>query len=73
MATNVELKKNPNENNANLIRRFGKQMREAGILPRVRGLRFFQRKLSSLAKKEKALKKIAKIKEIEYKKKMGKM
>lgn len=73
MAINVELEKNQNEPTNGLIRRFSRQVREAGILPRVRGLRFYERKASPFKKKEKALKRITKTAEIEKLKKLGRM
>lgn len=73
MATNVEIEKNPNENTTSLIRRFSRKVREAGILPRARGIRFFERKPSRFKKKEKALKRITKTAEIEKLKKLGLM
>jgi ribosomal protein S21 len=73
MATNVEITKNQNESNTNLIRRFSKQVRESGILNRVRGTRFFERKPSQFVKKSQALKRIKKTAEIEKLKKLGKL
>ncbi|MEX0933972.1 MAG: hypothetical protein WD003_01795 [Candidatus Paceibacterota bacterium] len=73
MAINVEVTKNQNENNTNLIRRFSKQVREAGILNRVRGVKFFERKASQFVKKSRALKRIQKTAEIERLKKLGKL
>ena len=43
MAENVEVAKNANESTANLIRRFTKRVQGAGIIPRVRGNRYFAR------------------------------
>lgn len=71
--TTVEVNKNPNENNVSLLRRFTRKVQESGILPRVKSIRYNQRELSKLKTKELTLKKIAKRKDIEKKKKMGKM
>ena len=50
---NVEVvKKNTNENDVNLIRRFTKKIRNSGILPRVRSIRYNNRKVSKLIKKK---------------------
>lgn len=73
MATNVEVNKNQNENSVNLIRRFTKRVQESGVLPKVRSIRYNERPLSKVAKKAKTLKSIAKKKEIEKLKKLGKM
>ena len=43
MAINVEVEKNSNESSANVIRRFTKRMQGAGIVPKVRGGRYFNR------------------------------
>ncbi|PCI29631.1 hypothetical protein COB55_01670 [Candidatus Wolfebacteria bacterium] len=55
MATNVEVTKNSSENNVNLIRRFSKRVRGAGILNRVRSLRFYERAKSPGMRKKKTL------------------
>lgn len=43
MAVNVEVEKNQSESTANLVRRFTKRMQGAGIVPKVRGLRYHKR------------------------------
>lgn len=43
MATNVQVEKNNNESTANLIRRFTKRVQGAGLIPRMRGHRYFTR------------------------------
>lgn len=53
---NVEVEKTNNESNANLIRRFTKRVQGAGVLPRVRGLRYSIRKPSRYVKKKRTLK-----------------
>lgn len=73
MAIVIEIKKNPNENNANTLRRFTRRVQESGILQKVKSKRYNQRVSSKLAQKNAALKKIAKRKEIERLKKLGKM
>lgn len=71
MTVNVEIIKNQKETNTNLIRRFSRQIREAGILPRARSIRFFERKASKFTKKESALKRMEKTAKIEKLKKLG--
>jgi len=55
---NVEVEKNSNENNVNVLRRFTKRVQGAGILSRVRSIRYSGRKQSKLAVKKRALKRI---------------
>lgn len=71
--TNVEVKKNANENALSLIRRFQKRVQESGILPRVRGIRYNVRPLSELKTKRAKIKKIENLAKYELAKKMGKV
>ncbi len=71
--TNIEIMKNPNENNANVIRRFQRKVQEAGIIHQVKGKRYNERKKSKLAEKASALMRMNKRKEIEKLKKLGKV
>lgn len=43
MAINIQVEKNPNESTSNLIRRFTKRLQNAGIVPKVRGGRYYER------------------------------
>jgi len=70
---NVEVEKNNNENNLSLLRRFTKRVQGAGILPRVRSIRYETRKLSAYKTKMKTLKAIKRRKEVENLIKLGKM
>lgn len=72
-ATNVEVVKNQNEANINLIRRFTKRVQGSGVLKHARKLRFYKRQESGLKKKGRALKRIVKQKERERLKKLGKI
>ncbi|OHA30960.1 MAG: hypothetical protein A3B11_01350 [Candidatus Taylorbacteria bacterium RIFCSPLOWO2_01_FULL_44_26] len=56
---NVEVTKNSGENGISLIRRFSRKVQGAGILPRVRGLRFNSRVQSAFKVKQRALKGIS--------------
>lgn len=71
--TNVEVKRNANENSANIVRRFQKRVQEAGILPKVRSLRYNQRELSPLKMKNGKMKKLDGQKEYDRLKKLGKL
>ena len=73
MATNVQIERNPNENNAVVIRKFTKRVQEAGILNRVRGIRYYERAASKYVQKKKALKTIGRRKEMEVQIKLGKV
>jgi len=56
MATNVQVKKKPNENSIALIKRFTKKVQNSGVLPKVRSLRYEDRKPSDYTKKKAKLK-----------------
>ena len=71
--TNVEVKKNANENGLSLIRRFQKRVQESGILPRVRSIRYSDRDPSTLRVKRTKLKKLKNAAKYEQDKKMGKV
>ncbi len=71
--TVIEVKKNPNENNSSILRRFSRRMQESGIIRKVKSARYNLRKESKLKVKKSALKKLSKRKEIEKLRKLGKM
>ena len=73
MATNIKIKKKENENNSNLLRRFTRRFQESGIGPKVKSLKFEERKPSSLIKKNAKIRKINKKAEIEELIKLGKI
>lgn len=73
MATNVEIERSSNENNTHAIRKFTRRVQDAGILNRVRGIRYYSRNESKYVQKKKALKSIGKRKEIETQIKLGKL
>ena len=65
--------KNPNENNASVLRRFSRRVSESGIIHKVKNSRYNERKESKLKVKKSALKRMEKRKEIEILKKLGKI
>lgn len=69
----IEVKKNPNENNASILRRFSRRIQESGIIRNVKKNRYNQRQESKLKIKRSALKKMSRRREIEKLKKLGKM
>lgn len=73
MAINVEIERNASENNAHVIRKFTKGVQEAGILKRVRDIRYHERNASKYVQKKKALKTIGRRKEMETLIKLGKV
>lgn len=60
MATNVQVEKNNNESSANVIRRFTKRMQGSGVIPKVRGARYYSRIKSRNVQRMAKLKKLAK-------------
>lgn len=73
MATNVEVQKNNNENNATLLRRFSKRMQSSGILRRVKSERYNDRLPSDYTKKKRKLKSLRRHEEVAKLIKLGKM
>lgn len=71
--TLIEVKKNPNENNASVLRRFSRKVQESGVIRKVKGMRYNERKESKVKTKKSTLKKMARRKEVERLKKLGKM
>lgn len=67
----VEVKKNTNETNASIIRRFTKRVQESGILGVARSHRYAERSPSEYTKKKRALKRINKYKANARLKKLG--
>jgi ribosomal protein S21 len=73
MAANIEVTKNPNENNLSVLRRFQKRVQGAGILPRVRSKRYSDREKSENVKRAKTLSRIERRDMINDLLKQGKM
>ena len=71
--TVIEIKKNPNENNSSVLRRFSRRIQESGIIRKVKAARYNVRAESKLKIKKSALKRMARRLEIEHLKKLGKM
>jgi len=71
--TNVEVIANSNEPNSSVVRRFTQRVRNSGLLRAARNGRYALRSKSKYIKKQEALKMIARGKEIERLKKLGKM
>ena len=73
MADNVKIERNKNENNVSVIRRFTRGVKDAGILPKVRKIRYKNRVPSSNVRKTKRLISIEKKEQVEELIKMGKI
>lgn len=73
MSINAEVVKNNNENNLAILRRFTKRVQGAGVLPRVRSLRYATRKLSPYVRQKKTLKAIGKREQVQEQIKLGKL
>lgn len=73
MAINVQVEKNNQESSANVIRRFTKRVQGSGIIPRMRGNRYFGRIKSRNVQKQARLKKLDKKEKYETLVKLGKI
>jgi ribosomal protein S21 len=71
--TNVEIKRNLHENGISLVRRFSRKMQEAGIIPKVKSIRYATRTTSKLAQKNMRIRSLIRRTEVERLKKLGKM
>lgn len=72
MATNVKIEKGKKDNNANLLKKFSGKVKESGIIPRVKSIRYSERSMSPFVKKTQRLKSINKKAVIEEEIKLGK-
>lgn len=72
MITVIEVKKNANESNMNLVRRFTRKVQESGIIQKVKSKRYNKRAESKVKVKLSALKRIANKKNQERLFKLGK-
>lgn len=73
MATNVEVEKKKNENNISLLKRFSRRVQGAGILPKVRSLRYDKRTPSENVRKAKKLEALKRKENVEELIKLGKV
>ncbi len=72
MITVIEVKKNANESNMNLVRRFTRKVQESGIIQKVKSKRYNKRAESKIKVKAATLKKLARRKNTEKLFKLGK-
>jgi ribosomal protein S21 len=73
MITVIEVKKNANESNMNLVRRFSRKVQESGIIQKVKSKRYNQRAESKVKVKAATLKRISRRKNHEKLVKLGKV
>lgn len=73
MITVIEVKKNANESNMNLVRRFSRKVSDSGIIQKVKSKRYNERVLSKLKVKVGTLKRITRRKEQARLVKLGKV
>ena len=71
--TIIEVRKNPNENNTSVLRRFSRKMQESNIIQKVKGSRYNKRQESKLKVKKSALRRMVRRREIEKLRKLGKI
>jgi ribosomal protein S21 len=69
----IEVKKNPNENNAAVLRRFSRKVQESSIIQKVKNNRYNERKESKVKTKKATLKRLIKRVEMEKLRKLGKI
>lgn len=72
MATNVKIEKGQKDNNMNLLKKFSGKVKESGIIPRVKSIRYAERSQSPFVKKTKRLKSISNREKHEELVKLGK-
>jgi ribosomal protein S21 len=70
--TVIQVTKNPNENNASVLRRFSRRIIESGIIQKVKGNRYNERKESKFKVKKGTLKRLERRKQVEKLRKLGK-
>ena len=72
-SVNIEVSKGANENNLSVLRRFTKRVQAAGILPRVRSMRYSERVKSENVRRAKTLEYLKKKAVVAELIKLGKM
>lgn len=73
MTSNVDIKKNKNENNLSVVKRFTRKVQESGVLQRVRSIRYLEREKSSNVRKAKKLVSLKKRENFDELVKLGKI
>ncbi len=73
MATNVNLNRKEKENTMLMMKRFTRIVRSAGVVPKLKSLKFQKRQLSKLKRQQSALRRIRKTSELDMLRKLGKV
>jgi ribosomal protein S21 len=73
MATNVHISKKENESATNALKRFTQKVRSAGVVNKLKSLKFQERKPSDLKRKQQALRRMEKQAHREHLRKLGKI
>lgn len=73
MATNVNVQKRDNENAMQALKRFTNQVRSAGVVQKLKSLKFQEREASDLKRKQQALRRMKKQTERDHLRKLGKI
>lgn len=73
MATNIEVTKSTTENTGAVLRKFTQRMRSAGIVQKMRKIRYRSRPLSKNGRKKEAIRKLTRRDEFERLIKEGKL
>lgn len=73
MAINISVERNSSESAASVLRRFSKRVTDAGVLPRVRSIRYAERQLSPYKIKMARLERLRRKTEYELLSKLGKL
>ena len=73
MAINVDIKRGEKENTLSVMKRFTQEVRSAGVVPKLKSLKFQERKPSSLKRKRSALRRMEKTSQRDFLRKLGKV
>ena len=73
MATNIQVEKSGNENTSPILRKFTQRMRSAGIVQKMRKIRYRARPISRMMRRSDTLRKIERRAEFEQLIKEGKL
>ena len=72
MTKNVTVTSSGKENSMGLLKKFSQKMRSSGVVPRLKSIRYNERKLSFFKKKNEKIRKIKKLVSVERSLKLGK-
>jgi ribosomal protein S21 len=70
---NVEVEGSQSESNSNILRRFSRRVRNAGIVEKARSLQERKRPLSETQKKQEKLRRLQRLEEVDTMIKLGKL